>query len=116
MSDKISDKAKEMGLTPKELISILNTAGYNYTTHNQTLKSDALQYLFLEQTKAEDAIKLENATENAVIVNIGDKFAVVRLLINSKLETVEVSRQVFESKNRAYYELNYLNGLLETGR
>ena len=113
---KISDKAKELKLTPKELISLLTNAGYSYTTHNQILKPDALQYLYLEQERLESTIVLGDSTENAIIINIGTKFAVVRILINGNLETREISRQVFESKIRAYYELNYLNSLLETGR
>ena len=113
---KVSEKAKEMDISPKELIAILNSAGYTYTTHNQILKPDALQYLFLEEDKIQNNIDVKDATENAIIVNIGDKFAVVRIVINSNMEVREISRQVFESKNRAYYELNYLNSLLETGR
>jgi phage antirepressor YoqD-like protein len=113
---KISDKAKELKMTSKELMSILSDAGYEYTNGNANLKPDAMQYLQIEFESNRPIIKIEDGIENAVIVSVGDKFAVVHVLINSKMEVKEISRKIFESKVRAYFELGYQTELLETGR
>jgi hypothetical protein len=111
---KVNEKAKELGITIKELLEMLTIAGYTYTNATQTLKPDALQYLELDFTKPE--IKIENGFRNAVVVADGESFAVITLLINSKLDCREISRKVFDSKVRAYYELNYLIELFELDR
>lgn len=113
---KLGDKSKELGITVKDLIALLNTGGYVYTNYNQVLKPDALQFLYIENENSQGKIIVNNSTENAIIVNVGAKFAVVRILINSNLEVKELSRKVFESKTRAYYELNYVSSSLETER
>jgi hypothetical protein len=113
---KLGDKSKELGITVKDLIALLNTGGYVYTNYNQVLKPDALQFLYIENENSQGKIIVNNSMENAIIVNVGDKFAVVRILINSSLEVKELSRKVFDSKTRAYYELNYATSSLETGR
>lgn len=113
-SIKLTEKAKELGITVKELTGILNDAGYSYTHANQVLKPDALQFLALENI--ESIVPVEQGIENAVVVTVGDKFAVVTININSKLEVKEVSRTIFDSRSRAYYELDYLVSKYELGR
>lgn len=113
---KLADKAKELGISSKELTAILNDAGYIYSSYNANLKDDALQFLFIEYGTEKAIPELEDGIPNAVLVSVGDKFAVVKILINSKLEIREISRTIFESKVRAHYEVNYLNDLFETGR
>lgn len=113
-SIKLTEKAKELGVTVRELTGILNDAGYTYTHANQILKSDALQFLAIENVQ--NIIPVEDGVENAVVVTIGDKFAVLTVNINSKLEVKEISRTVFDSRSRAYYELDYLVSKYELGR
>jgi uncharacterized protein with ACT and thioredoxin-like domain len=115
-SIKLTEKAKELGITVKELTGILNDAGYNYSHANQVLKPDALQFLAIEQENITNIIPVDDGVENAVVVTVGDKFAVLTVNINSKLEVKEISRTVFESRSRAYYELDYLVSKYELGR
>lgn len=113
---KLSDKAKELGVTSKELNTILNDAGYIYSSYNANLKDDALQFLAIENSSIQDSKAIPDSLENVIIVPVSDKFAVVKISINSKLEVKEISRRIFDSKVRAFYELAYQNELLETGR
>jgi phage antirepressor YoqD-like protein len=115
-SIKLTEKAKELGITVKELTGILNDAGYNYSHANQVLKPDALQFLAIEEENISNIVPVENGIENAVVVTVGDKFAVVTVNINSKLEVKEISRTVFDNRSRAYYELDYLVSKYELGR
>jgi phage antirepressor YoqD-like protein len=115
-SVKITEKAKQLGISIKELIGILSYAGYNYTHANQTIKPDALQFLSLEESSIPEKIPVNDGFENAVVVPVGDKFAVVTININAKLEVKEVFRQVFDNRTRAYYELDYLVSKFELGR
>ena len=115
-SIKLTEKAKELGLTVKELTGILNDAGYNYSHANQILKPDALQFLAIEESNLTNIVPVDNGVENAVVVTVGDKFAVLTVNINSKLEVKEISRIVFDSRSRAYYELDYLVSKYELGR
>lgn len=115
-SIKLTEKAKELGITVKELTGILNDAGYNYNHANQILKPDALQFLAIEESNITQIIPVDEGIENAVVVTVGDKFAVLTININSKLEVKEVSRTVFDSRTRAYYELDYLVSKYELGR
>jgi hypothetical protein len=113
---KLSDKAKELGVSSRELMALLNDAGYVYANGNASLKADALQFLFLEHERLLNKTEVADAIENAFVAPIGDKFAVIRILINAKLEVQEVSRELFENRTRAYYELSYLNSKYEIGR
>lgn len=115
-SIKLTEKAKELGITVKELSGILNDAGYNYSHANQILKPDALQFLAIEESNLTNIVPVDNGVENAVVVTVGDKFAVLTININSKLEVKEISRTVFDSRSRAYYELDYLVSKYELGR
>ena len=115
-SIKLTEKAKELNITVKALTTILNDAGYTYTHANQILKPDALQFLAIEEDNITQIVPVDDGVENAVVVTIGDKFAVLTININSKLEVREVSRVVFDSRNRAYYELDYLVSKFELGR
>lgn len=113
---KISDKAKELGISSRELISILSDAGYEYSNGNANLKPDALQYLKIEHEANRPVVLVADGIENAIVVTVGDKFAVVNVLVNNKLEIKEISRKLFDSKVRAYYELSYQLEKLEVGR
>ena len=113
---KVNEKAKELGLTIKELISLLDDAGYTYTAGNQILKPDALQFLNIEGSNIANIVPVEDGIENAIVVTVGDQFAVVTINVNSKLEVKEISRRVFDSRSRAYYELDYLVSKYELGR
>jgi transposase len=115
-SVKLNEKAKELNITSKELIAILADAGYTYTQPNQILKPDALQFLDLEGDNIGNIVPVDEGIENAVVVTEGDKFAVLTISINSKLEVKEISRRVFDSRSRAYYELDYLVSKYELGR
>ena len=112
---KINEKAKELGITLKELTTILADAGYTYS-NGQTLKPDALQFLEIEYSSVVIVPEIKDGFLNAIVVPVKDSFAVITLVVNAKLETKEISRQVFESKVRAYYELNHLVELFEIGR
>jgi phage antirepressor YoqD-like protein len=115
-SVKVGEKAKELKITTRELLDLLEDAGYTYSSASQILKPDALQFLAIEESNISRVIPVDDGVENAVVVTVGDKFAVVTININSKLEVKEVSRVVFDSRSRAYYELDYLVSKYELGR
>jgi hypothetical protein len=112
---KISDKARELGIKTADLIARLRDAGYDYKTPNSILSSDALQYLDLEEELVSKPF-IEDSIEQAVVVPKDGKFILIKFFINHKFESQEISRIEFDSKVRAYYELNYLVSRYEQGR
>ena len=112
---KISDKARELGIKTSDLIARLKDAGYDYKTPNSILSSDALQYLDIEEEMMSKPF-IEDSIEQAVVVPKDGKFILIKFFINHKFESQEISRTEFDSKVRAYYELNYLVSRYEQGR
>jgi hypothetical protein len=113
---KLSDKARELGVKSTDLIAKLKEAGYDFKNPNAILSKEALQFLEFE----EDLIiktELKDSIEQAIVVptNSG-KFEVIKFLVNTNFQTQEISRVVFDSRIRAYYELNYLVSRYEQGR
>lgn len=113
---KLSDKARELNLSSRELSARLKNAGYDFKSPNALLTSEALQFLELEADLLND-IELLNAVEQAVIIPTEKgTFQLVTFLINPDLEIKVLTRRDFDSKVRAYYELNYLVSRYEQGR